>query len=105
MSPSFTQKGCHKEQIINPLLNNIEIGGHTMKTKQYTHGITFFVTGEMYREIKAITDGMEIGISEFIRKLVLDAFEQAECRARGHMEAGGGREKREDGTITRKGSI
>jgi hypothetical protein len=94
-----------EEQIINPLLNNIEIGGHTIKTKQYTHGITFFVTGEMYREIKAITDGMEIGISEFIRKLVLDAFEQAECRARGHMEAGGGREKREDGTITRKGSI
>jgi hypothetical protein len=93
------------EQIINPLLNNIEIGGYTMKTKQYTHGITFFVTGEMYREIKTITDGMEIGISEFIRKLILDAFEQAECKARGHMGAGGGREKKENGTITRKGSI
>ena len=72
-----------------------------MKTKQYTHGITFFVTGEMYREIKAITDGMEIGVSEFIRKLIMDAFEQAECKAQGHVEAGGGRGKKENGTITR----
>jgi hypothetical protein len=76
-----------------------------MKTKQYTYGITFFVTGEMYREIKTITDGMEIGISEFIRKLIADAFEQAESKARGQVETGGGREKKEDGTITRKGSI
>ena len=76
-----------------------------MKAKHYTHGITFFVTGEMYREIKAITDGMEIGVSEFIRGLITDAFERAEIKADGHTDAAGGREKKKNGTITRKGCI
>jgi hypothetical protein len=78
-----------------------------MRPKRFTYGITFFVTAEMYREIKSITDAMEMGIAEFMRGLVTDAFERAEYKIdtpldEAEEDAG---EEKENGTITRKGSI
>jgi predicted CopG family antitoxin len=41
-----------------------------MKKKKYLQGITFFVSAEMYQEMKQISDQREISLSEFIRELV-----------------------------------
>ncbi len=41
-----------------------------MKTKKFIHGITFFVTPEMYQKLKAISDKMQVGISELLREMI-----------------------------------
>jgi hypothetical protein len=43
-----------------------------MKGKTYTHGITFFVCAQMHADIKKVTDKLEVGVSDFLRKLVKD---------------------------------
>ena len=71
-----------------------------MKPKKYTHGITFFVTAEMYQEIKSITDAMEIGVSDFIRGLVAEAFERAESKFEATPDETGEEEVNKNGSIT-----
>jgi response regulator RpfG family c-di-GMP phosphodiesterase len=43
-----------------------------MKGKTYTHGITFFVCAQMHADIKSVSDKLEVGVSDFLRKLVKD---------------------------------
>ena len=41
-----------------------------MKEKIFTQGITFFVTGDMYNELKAISDGQHVALSETVREML-----------------------------------
>ena len=43
-----------------------------MRGKTFTHGITFFVTAEMYQRIKKDTDELQISMSDLIRRLIED---------------------------------
>ena len=43
-----------------------------MKGKIYTHGITFFVPGQMYLDIRKASDELKVGISDFLRELIRD---------------------------------
>ncbi len=43
-----------------------------MREKQFTHGITFFVTPEMYQAVKKDTDDLRISVSDFMRRLIED---------------------------------
>ena len=43
-----------------------------MRGKKFTHGITFFVTAEMYQAIKKDTDELQISASDLIRRLIED---------------------------------
>ena len=43
-----------------------------MRGKQFTHGITFFVTAEMYQAIKKDTDELQISTSDLMRHLIED---------------------------------
>lgn len=43
-----------------------------MRGKQFTHGITFFVTAEMYQAIKKDTDELQISTSDLMRRLTED---------------------------------
>jgi predicted CopG family antitoxin len=47
-----------------------------MKTKKYTHGVTFFISIEMYDALKKISDEMKISLSEFLRTLIHQYLEQ-----------------------------
>jgi len=41
-----------------------------MRGKKFTHGITFFVTAEMYQAIKKDTDELRISTSDLMRHLI-----------------------------------
>jgi hypothetical protein len=41
-----------------------------MKKRKYSQAITFFVEPGMYQAVKALTDRLEIGLSELLRELV-----------------------------------
>ena len=43
-----------------------------MRGKRFTHGITFFVTAEMYQAIKKDTDELQISTSDLMRRLTED---------------------------------
>ncbi len=43
-----------------------------MKKRQFTCGITFFTTPLMYKEIKKVSDDLEVGLSDFLRQLIGD---------------------------------
>ena len=43
-----------------------------MRGKKFTHGITFFVTAEMYQAIKQDTDELRISSSDLMRRLIED---------------------------------
>jgi hypothetical protein len=43
-----------------------------MRGKRFTHGITFFVTAEMYQAIKKDTDELRISTSDLMRHLIKD---------------------------------
>jgi len=43
-----------------------------MRGKNFTHGITFFVTAEMYQAIKRDTDELRISTSDLMRRLIED---------------------------------
>jgi len=47
-----------------------------MKTKKYIQGITFFITLEMYREIKLISDTKQMSLSELLREVIEDYLEK-----------------------------
>jgi hypothetical protein len=46
-----------------------------MKTKQFTHGITFFVALSMYQQLKIISDQKKIALSELLRQAVAGYLE------------------------------
>ncbi len=46
-----------------------------MKTKTFTHGITFFTDPAMYKNLKDISDSKKIGLSELLRELILQYLE------------------------------
>ena len=43
-----------------------------MKRKKLTHGITFFVTAEMYQAVKRDSDEFGISTSDLMRRLIED---------------------------------
>ena len=43
-----------------------------MKKRQFTCAITFLVTPAMYREIKNLSDNLEVGVSDFLRQAAED---------------------------------
>jgi len=44
-----------------------------MRLKRYTHGLTFFITGEMFEALKKIADEQQMSMSEILR-VVLDEY-------------------------------
>ena len=47
-----------------------------MRTKKYTHGITFFMTPQMYEDIRKLSDVREVSISEIFRTIVSEYLER-----------------------------
>lgn len=47
-----------------------------MKGKTYTHGITFFVSAQMYMDIRKVSDELKVGVSDFLRELIKDYLEK-----------------------------
>jgi hypothetical protein len=47
-----------------------------MRTKKYTHGITFFMTPQMYEDIRKLSDQREVSISEVFRNIVSEYLER-----------------------------
>jgi hypothetical protein len=43
-----------------------------MRVKKFTCGITFFVTPEMYQDLKQLSDEKQIAISEVLRGWITD---------------------------------
>ena len=43
-----------------------------MRGKNFTHGITFFVTAQMFQAIKNDTDELRISSSDLMRRLIED---------------------------------
>jgi hypothetical protein len=43
-----------------------------MKLRRYTQGVTIFTTPEMYREVKRVSDEMEISLSELFREMITE---------------------------------
>jgi hypothetical protein len=41
-----------------------------MKTKKYTHGVTFFIDLEMYGCLKKKSDEKQVSLSEFLRGII-----------------------------------
>jgi hypothetical protein len=44
-----------------------------MRAKKYTHGLTFFITLDMYNALKQLSDEKQVSISELLRG-VLDNY-------------------------------
>jgi len=63
MSTRTNKKGNNKLLILGQ-------GGIIMKKRQFTNGITFFTTPEMYEKLKGISDQNDVGISEFLRDII-----------------------------------
>ena len=47
-----------------------------MKTKQFTHGVTIFMTLEMYQAVRNLSDQKQISLSELIRRLIAEVIEK-----------------------------
>ena len=47
-----------------------------MRTKKYTHGITLFMTPQMYEDIRKLSDVREVSLSEIFRTIVSDYLER-----------------------------
>jgi hypothetical protein len=60
-----------------------------MRLKRYTHGLTFFITTEMFEALKKISDEKEISMSELLRE-VLDQYICQQPQAEGDNENGVG---------------
>jgi len=41
-----------------------------MKVKKYVHGVTFFVSAEMLKLLKKVSDQKEISLSELLREII-----------------------------------
>jgi hypothetical protein len=41
-----------------------------MKKKQYTQGVTFFITPAMFEALKKISDERQISLSELLRNII-----------------------------------
>lgn len=41
-----------------------------MRTRRYTQGITFFTTPQMYLDVKAASDDLEVSLSELFRDMI-----------------------------------
>ncbi len=41
-----------------------------MKIKQFSQGITFFVTSNMYNNLKTISDQKKVALSELLREMI-----------------------------------
>ena len=41
-----------------------------MKIKQFTQGITFFVTETMYHNLKLVSDQKKVALSELLREVI-----------------------------------
>lgn len=80
-----------------------------MKVKKFTCGITFFVTPEMYQDLKQLSDEREIAISELLRAWIADAFERGRLKSEGLPNDMGEEETKGkdngDGTTTGRGQI
>jgi len=46
-----------------------------MKSRKYIQGITFFVSTQMYKDLKKASDELEISLSEFFRNIITEYFE------------------------------
>jgi hypothetical protein len=46
-----------------------------MKIKQFTQGITFFVTHSMYQDLKTISDQKKVALSELLRQVLAGYLE------------------------------
>jgi hypothetical protein len=57
-----------------------------MRGKKFTHGITFFVTAEMYQGIKKDTDELQISMSDLIRRLIEDYLYESHSYSRPSFE-------------------
>ena len=57
-----------------------------MRGKQFTHGITFFVTAEMYQAIKKDTDELQISTSDLMRRLSEDYLNGTRTYSRHRVE-------------------
>ena len=47
-----------------------------MRIKKFTHGITFFMTPQMYDDIRKLSDVREVSLSEIFRTIVSDYLER-----------------------------
>ncbi len=59
-----------------------------MREKQFTHGITFFVTPEMYQTVKKDTDELRISVSDLMRRLIEDYLHGSHSYSRHGFEEG-----------------
>jgi hypothetical protein len=41
-----------------------------MKIKKYVHGVTFFISPEMFQDLKGVSDELQISVSELLRELI-----------------------------------
>ena len=41
-----------------------------MRLKRYTHGLTFFITPEMFEDLKQISDEKQVSMSELMREVL-----------------------------------
>ena len=58
-----------------------------MRLKKYIHGLTFFITVEMFEALKQISDEKQIGMSELLR-LVLNEYICQRSQAPGDSDDG-----------------
>jgi hypothetical protein len=49
-----------------------------MKKKLFTHGVTFYLTEEMYAAALTVTNDKELGISELMRNLLSSYLQDVE---------------------------
>ena len=61
-----------------------------MRVKKFTCGITFFVTPEMYQDLKQLSDERQVAISELLRDWISEAFERERLKSEGY---GNGKEQ------------
>ncbi|MBM3282770.1 hypothetical protein FJY90_00820 [Candidatus Gottesmanbacteria bacterium] len=59
-----------------------------MKRKKLTHGITFFVTAEMYQAVRKDVDECQISISELMRGLIGDYLNGTHFYSRSNVGEG-----------------
>mgnify|MGYP001188965469 CR=1 FL=1 len=54
-----------------------------MRAKKFTCGVTFFVTPEMYQDLKQLSDERQVAISELLRDWIAEAFERGRLKLQG----------------------
>jgi hypothetical protein len=72
----MTESTSEKRVTNNKEINTNKVGGIIMRTKKYTHGITFFMTPQMYEDIRKLSDQREVSISEVFRNIVSEYLER-----------------------------